>query len=252
MRRVDALRKCSGTGSCTVLLDVSLDGPVGGVEGVRFGRGTKVDDRLRQREIAFGHAEEVDGVAGRQRDVERVGIGEADVLRRHADDATRDVESVFPGLEHASQPVERSVRIAVAHALVQRGDEVVVLFAGLVVHEDALLQGVCGDGFVDATVFFVFFLGERGGDFEGVVGAASVSAGVGCDFLERVFVGCEAECAKTALFVGQRTLQAGRRFASSVSALRMYTRLRESRAEMISKDGFSVVAPMRRMLPFST
>ena len=40
-------------------------------------------------------------------------------------------------LDHARQPMfERRIRIAVAHALVQRGDEVVVFFAGLVVSEE--------------------------------------------------------------------------------------------------------------------
>ena len=39
---------------------------------------------------------------------------------------------------------------------------------------------------------------------------------------------------------------------SSVRGFRTYTRLRDSSAEMISNDGFSVVAPIKRMLPFST
>ena len=129
------------------LFDILLHGSVGGVERVRFGSGAQVHYRLRQREVAFGHAEEVDRVARGQGDVQRVGIGQADVFRCHADDATSDVEAVFAGLEHASQPIERGVGIAVAHALVQRRDEVVMLLAGLVVHEHALLQGVGGDGY---------------------------------------------------------------------------------------------------------
>ena len=58
----------------------SLHGSVGGVERVRLGSGAQVHHGLRQREVAFGHAEEIDGVARGQRDVQGVGIGEADVF----------------------------------------------------------------------------------------------------------------------------------------------------------------------------
>jgi len=40
--------------------------------------------------------------------------------------------------------------------------------------------------------------------------------------------------------------------SGTVSARRAYTRERESRAAMISNEGFSVVAPMRMMSPRST
>ena len=40
--------------------------------------------------------------------------------------------------------------------------------------------------------------------------------------------------------------------SASVSPCRTKTRQRESKALLISKEGFSVVAPMRTMLPFST
>ena len=45
------------------LFYILLDGCVGGIEGVGFGGGAEIDDGLRQGEIAFGHADEVDGVA---------------------------------------------------------------------------------------------------------------------------------------------------------------------------------------------
>jgi hypothetical protein len=49
-------------------------------------------------------------------------------------------------VEHAAEPVEGGVGVAVADALVEGGDEVVVLFAGLVVEKDALLEGFFGEG----------------------------------------------------------------------------------------------------------
>ena len=48
------------------VFDIAQDGAVGGVEGVRLGREGEIDDGLREREIAFGRAEEIDGVAGGQ------------------------------------------------------------------------------------------------------------------------------------------------------------------------------------------
>ena len=64
---------------------------------------------------------------------QRLRVGVADVLGREAHQPARDVERILAGLEHARQPVERRVGVAVAHRLVQRRDEVVVLLAGLVV-----------------------------------------------------------------------------------------------------------------------
>ena len=79
------------------LLDVLLNGSVGGVEGVRFGRGAEIDDGLSEGEIAFGHADEIDGIAGGHAERESVGFGEADIFDRHADDAAGDVEGIFSG-----------------------------------------------------------------------------------------------------------------------------------------------------------
>ena len=86
------------------------------------------------------------GVAGGEAEVEGFGGGEADVFDGHADDAAGDVHGVFAGLEHAAEPVEGGVGVGVADALVQGGDDVVVLLALLVVEQDAALQGFGGEG----------------------------------------------------------------------------------------------------------
>ena len=70
----------------------------------------------------------------------RLRIGVADVLGREDHHAARDEQRVLAGLEHAHQPVDRGVGIAAAHALDERGDDVVVLLAALVVAERLLLQ----------------------------------------------------------------------------------------------------------------
>ena len=103
--------------------------------------------RLGRARDCLGHADEIDGIAGGHAQRERIRFGEADVFDSHADDAASNVERVFSGFEHASQPVERGVGIAVAHGFVQRGDDIVVLFAGFVVEQDPFLQGVLNGGF---------------------------------------------------------------------------------------------------------
>lgn len=46
----------------------------------------------------------------------------ANVLRSEADDAAGDVERVFARNEHASQVVQRRVRVAAAHRLGEGGE----------------------------------------------------------------------------------------------------------------------------------
>src|ERR1019366_9464899 len=98
-------------------------------------------------------------------------------------------------------PVEGGVGVGVAHALVEGGDEVVVLFAGLVVHEHALLHGFGGEGAVDVMGAGLGELvgdGELGSYFQGVVGAAAVAAGVAGLEFEGIVVGGEVEGAPAA------------------------------------------------------
>ena len=73
------------------------------------------------------------------------GSASSDVFHGHPHDAPRDVERVFARFEHPPEPVERRVGIAVAHRLVERGDQVVVLFTRLVIEQNALLQRVAYD-----------------------------------------------------------------------------------------------------------
>ncbi len=116
-----------------------------GVGRVRLGRGREIRDRLRQRNAALRQSDEVHGVLRGDGDDERLRIGVADVLGGEDHHAPRDEERILAGLEHAHEPVDRRVGIAVAQALDERGDDVVVLLAGLVVEERLLLRGLLGE-----------------------------------------------------------------------------------------------------------
>ena len=123
---------------------VLLGRPLGAAErlvaGVRFRRGAEVDHRLRDRQLALGRAQPVVGVPRRQRLLQRVGIGHADVLDGEAHEAAGDVLGVLAAVEHAREPVERGIDVGAAQRLVQRADQVVVRFLRLVVERRALLQ----------------------------------------------------------------------------------------------------------------
>ena len=70
----------------------------------------------------------------------------------------------------------------------QRGDEIVVLFASLVIEQDALLQRVADDvisNFGERPVRS-FLLGEGSGYFQDIVGAAGVATGVTGDLSQDV------------------------------------------------------------------
>ena len=67
-------------------------------------------------------------------------IGIADVLRRCADQPARDVKRILAAFQHPHEPVHRCICVAVADRFVERRDDVVVLFAALVVHQRPALQ----------------------------------------------------------------------------------------------------------------
>src|SRR5882724_11125566 len=95
-------------------LDVFLNSTVGGIKRIRFWRDAQIDNCLRQREITFGHADEIHCIASGHTESESPRFGESDVFHRHAHDATRDVKRIFAGFEHAREPVESGVGVAIA------------------------------------------------------------------------------------------------------------------------------------------
>ena len=80
----------------------------------------------------------------RHGDLQRAAVRHAHVLAREPNEPPRHIQRVFARLQHTRKPVDRRVRVTVAHRFVQRRNDVVVLLAGFVVQKrlaaDALLQ----------------------------------------------------------------------------------------------------------------
>ena len=159
---------------------------VGGVDGVRFRREREIDDGLRECQTALRLSEKMHGVPGGEAEIQRLGSGQADVLDGHAHDAARTVHWIFAGLQHAAQPVERGVRVGVAHALVQRRDDVVVLLALLVVEQHSALQRLCRKRLGESALLAA--LRQLCGDVERIESVARIAAGVGRNGGERIVI----------------------------------------------------------------
>ncbi len=84
--------------------------------------------------------------------LQRLRIGEPDVLDRHAHQTAREEQRVLAGREHAGEPVQRGVGIGAAHRFVQGRDQVVVPVAGAVVDGGAALHDVGEPGHVEGLV----------------------------------------------------------------------------------------------------
>src|SRR5262249_24425127 len=85
-------------------------------------------------------------------------------------------------------PIERGIRVARAHALVQGGDEIEMLFAALVVEQDPALHGVLDR-------FGGQLSGGRGGGrgFQRVIALAGVAVGINGGLVEQVVGGAQVE-----------------------------------------------------------
>ena len=108
--------------------------------GVALRRSGEIDDRLGERKAAFGHAEELHGLQRGDCDLQRHRVREPNILRGHRNDATRDRHCVAARFRETSKPVDRRLHVGVAQALVQRGQQVVVQVAVLVVPQRAVLE----------------------------------------------------------------------------------------------------------------
>ena len=129
-------------GQVAGLLD-ERDGVVNGhVGGIALGRRSQIHSGLRQHDARFRHPDDIhrlEAVVGQQ---QRVGVGVANVLGSEDNHASGDEERVLAGHEHTGQPIDRRVGIAAAQRLDERGDDVVMLLALLVVKRQILLDDV--------------------------------------------------------------------------------------------------------------
>ena len=220
------------------------------IDGIALRRDRHVDRGLRQRGVPFRHAHEVHRVLCGDRDRQRLRIRVADVLRRESHQPARDVERILAGFEHARQPVDGGVGIAVAHGLVQRGDQVVVLFAGLVVEQRAVLREVGDQGGVSMRRARAGRASprSRGSSAPRARRRWRTSRSRPAPRRPRAsFSRCRARARRPpARAAGSRRCRRG------PSGLSTWTFDRDSSAEFTSNEGFSVVAPIRTMSPAST
>ena len=99
------------------------------VYGVALGGRGQVQNGLREGRIPLWHAKEMHRLFGGDGHSEPLGIRVPDILRSEAHESSGNVEGILARLDHSGQPVHGRVRITVSHRLVQRGNQVVVLFA---------------------------------------------------------------------------------------------------------------------------
>ena len=96
-------------------LHVFLHRAICGVKRIGFRRQCQVHGSLGQRQIALRHADEIHCVARRHAQRQRLRVCQADVFHCHAHQPPGNVQRIFAGLQHARQPVQRRIGIAVAH-----------------------------------------------------------------------------------------------------------------------------------------
>ena len=189
-------------------------------------------------------------------DLQRPAVGQA---RRPRWQSARRRRATYsgssPALQHPGQPVDRSVRVAVAHGFVQRRDKIVVLLAVLVVQQATFSKGTAP-----------------------AISMGPTALHAGQEFVRRSAPPsptCSAPCARprwqnlaiiASMSLGQLAPDSCRRSRAGPSApgaaasagssgrtapCSTNTLHRDRSAELISNEGFSVVAPIRMMLPCS-
>ncbi len=128
-----------------------------------------------------------------------------------------------------------------------------MLLAGLVVHQHALLHGFRRQRLVDVLRFrLVRFQRQLRRHLQRVVGAAAVAARVARNQFQRIVVRRQLQSRPARALCPRPPAAAVTTIRSSLSGCSTYTRQRDSSAEIISNEGFSVVAPISRIVPRST
>ena len=115
------------------LLRIVLRPLIRAIQRVGFRRQRKVGHRMGQMHAAFRHAQKMRCLIGRHTDLQRTAVGHAYILAGKAHQPSGDIQRILSRFQHARQPVHRGLHIAVAHRFVQRGDEIIMLFALFVI-----------------------------------------------------------------------------------------------------------------------
>ncbi len=142
--RVGGALQVRRRGLGAVLAHVLPRAAQGDARGVRLRGEREVDRALGQRVGRLGQPDVLDGVGRADRDLQRLGVGVADVLGGEDHHAPDDEARVLAGLEHHREVVQRGVRVRPAGGLDPGRDRVVVAVALLVVRQRAALERVLG------------------------------------------------------------------------------------------------------------
>ena len=67
--------------------------------------------------------------------LQRARIGQPDIFDGHAHQAPRHIHAILAAFQHSRQPIQRRIGVGRTHALVQRGNQVEMLFARFVVEQ---------------------------------------------------------------------------------------------------------------------
>ena len=153
-----------------------------------FGRAGQVHRRLGEVDPALRQAHELDRPRGRDRHLQRLRVGVADVLGGEHDHPPGDELGILAGRDHHRHVVQGGVGVGAAHALDERRGRVVVAVAALVVDERLLAGGVADVVGGDRAA-----AGRRRGRVEHVQGVAGVAAGGVHDLLAQLVGELDAE-----------------------------------------------------------
>src|SRR5271170_6305667 len=72
----------------------------------------------------------------------RVRLRQSNILTSHAHQPPRDVQRILARFNHPRQPIQRRIRIRIAHRLVQRRNQIEMFFARLVIRQQLPLQHI--------------------------------------------------------------------------------------------------------------
>src|SRR5690606_35710627 len=123
-------------------------------------------------------------------DLQGARIGQSDVLPGHAHDAAREVAWVRAAIQHAAQPVQRSVGIRAPDRLVQSGYLIVEAIAALVEAPGVECQGVLDESRIDMAC--AAGLRRSAALFEQVEKAPGIAVGVADQSVNGLLIESEA------------------------------------------------------------
>ena len=124
------------------------------ISGIALGGDGHVDDSLRQCQFTFRTAEAFIRQGGFVGDLRRSGISQPDVFPCHANDPACQIAGIDTTVEHAGEPVQRSIRMGTAYRLVQGRYLVVKMIALVVETAHGVAQCLFQERHIDYSLFF--------------------------------------------------------------------------------------------------